>query len=704
MWGSKLVLQTGLSGCNVFLKLAVIYGVIATAGCAELVQSSHQKTRVEGSALGVSTPIEEPVFKQNVSLIETPNVSKPEPVRKEIFRGTGMLFAANGQALAGAQNSADEDITLNFVKADIRDVAQTVLGDFLGVPYVIGDKVKGTVSISTAQPIKGHMVLPVLEQAIEAAGFALVETQGVYQVISLADARKSGLQVKYSGGRDVPGHAIEIFPIRYIGAGEMAKLLEPIVPPKTIAAVDKDRNILLISGSRAQRALVRENIELFDVDWMQGMSFALFYPKYVGVSDLQSELEIILGGKSGPIADLVQLVPLSRLNALLVISPQSKYLDGISVWVDRLDKTFEEEEVRLFVYNVQHGRAADLANVLGKVFQSPSASTRSNDQRSSRRVAYEDEDRRVRSADSSESGIGIAGVGAIRITADEKNNALLVLASVSDYRSIEQALAKLDVVPLQVLLEAVIAEVTLTDDLRYGIQYYFEAGQNNTLTLSSSISSSIASQFPGFSYIFDNSSDIRVILDALSGITKVEVLSAPEIMVLNNHTAILQVGDQVPIATQESTSTSSGDAEIVNSIEYHDTGVILEVTPRVNRGGMVTMDVTQEVSDVSVTSTSTLNSPTIQQRKISTTVAVQSGQTIALGGLIKQDNTKSKSGIPLLKDIPLIGNLFRSSTDNKSRTELIVLITPHVVDSTERARAVTDELKLRLKNVQAILE
>lgn len=433
MWGFKMALPIGR---NVLLKVSVMCGLFFSSGCADLVQTSHEKTLADGPATVEVEPSVLPRPNRDAVSVEEPLTLKSEPMRKEFFRGKGMLFAADGQELAGAEKSTNEDITLNFVNADIRDVAQTVLGDFLGIPYVIGNEVKGAVSISTAQPIKGHMVLPVLEQAIEAAGFALVETQGVYQVTSLADARKSGLQAKFASGRDVPGQAIEIFPIRYIGAGEMAKLLEPIVPPKAITGVDKDRNILLISGSRAQRAVVRENIELFDVDWMQGMSFALFYPKYVGVSDLQSELEIILGGKSGPISDLVQLVPLSRLNALLVISPQSQYLDRVSMWVDRLDKTFEEEEVRLFVYNVQHGRAADLASVLGKVFQSSNSGASGNNQRSSRRVAYEEEDRQVRSAGSSARGIGIQGTGSVRITADERNNALLILASVSEYLSL----------------------------------------------------------------------------------------------------------------------------------------------------------------------------------------------------------------------------------------------------------------------------
>ena len=187
---------------------------------------------------------------------------------------------------------------------------------------------------------------------------------------------------------------------------------------------------------------------------------------------------------------------------------------------------------------------------------------------------------------------------------------------------------------------------------------------------------------------------------ALSSLTKVQVISSPEVMVLNNQTATLQVGDQVPIATQQSQSVTDPDAPVVNSIQYHDTGVILDVTPRVNAGGMVTMDISQEVSDVTPTDTSTLNSPTIQQRKIKSTVAIQDGETVALGGLMKGKNSDSKSGIPLLMDIPVVGNLFKSNDKSFEKTELIVLITPRVIDSVERARSVTSELRQRLQGVQ----
>ena len=262
---------------------------------------------------------------------------------------------------------------------------------------------------------------------------------------------------------------------------------------------------------------------------------------------------------------------------------------------------------------------------------------------------------------------------------------------------IEAALIKLDVVPLQVLIEVTIAEVTLTDDLEYGLQWFFRSG-NSQFNLNETLPVRAFGDFAGFSYLF-STSDARVTLNAIASITDLKIISSPSLMVLDNQTAEIQVGDQVPVATQQAISVIDSDAPIVNSIEYFDTGVILRVTPRVNAGGLVIMEIEQEVSDVVPTVTSGIDSPTINQRRIKTTVAVQSGETVALGGLIRDDRASSNSGIPLLRDIPVLGKLFSTTTEAAARTELIVLITPRVVRSQLEARQVTEELRRRIRAV-----
>jgi len=307
------------------------------------------------------------------------------------------------------------------------------------------------------------------------------------------------------------------------------------------------------------------------------------------------------------------------------------------------------------------------------------------------------------SATTGDSGTSALGMAGIRITGDEANNALLILATAHQYEVVEAALQKLDIVPLQVLLEAAIAEVTLTNELRYGIQYFAKTGKSQ-IVLADAATTAIAPTLPGFAYAFASGSNIRVILDALESITNVNVVSSPELLVLNNHTATLQVGDQVPIATQSAVSVITPGSPVVNTIEFRDTGVILKVTPRVNEGGLVTLSMTQEVSGVTRTTSSDLNSPTIQQRRITSSVVIQDGQTVALGGLIKDSRNKTRDGIPFLQRLPYVGALFRTDDTKDERTELLVLITPHVVESLDKARSVTNELRRKMPATKAVFQ
>ncbi len=297
-------------------------------------------------------------------------------------------------------------------------------------------------------------------------------------------------------------------------------------------------------------------------------------------------------------------------------------------------------------------------------------------------------------------GTLVSESGDVRIIADERNNALVILATSTEYRMIEATLRRLDIVPLQVLIEATIAEVTLTDELRYGLNWFFQSG-NFAATFSNLLSGGVASQFPGFSLLFD-SNDARAVLNALTEVTDINVISSPQLMVLDNQTAFLNVGDQVPIAVQSSVSVTDPDAPVVSSIEYRDTGVTLEITPRVNASGLVVLDIIQEVSDAVSTDTSNLESPTIQQRRIESTVAVQSGESVALGGLIRDRRIDNVTGIPLLSSIPILGNLFKTTSEDVFRTELLVLITPHVVRNFDEARAVTEELRARMTGLDAL--
>jgi general secretion pathway protein D len=659
----------------------------------------------------------------------------PPPPAAQIIRGSGASFGAVGSSHHAAVTAAEGDVGLNFVNADIAEIAKGVLGDLLKLDYVIDATVQGAVTLQTSRPLARDAVLPAFEEAIRLAGLALVHTDGLYRIVPLAEApRNSGpLETGTEVARG-PGYGVNIVPLRYVGVADMQRLLEPLVPSGSLLRGDPGRNLLLVGGTQQERAAILDNIRLFDVDQMRGMSFALLPLHAVDAKTMIGELRDVMGGKDGLMGSVVRLSAIPRTNSILAISPQAKYLDELNDWVQRLDRGETTVSKRVYVYYVQNGRASDLAGVLNKVLvghsgtaggskaggaldsdsgslQSTSAAPAApglgaNGAASNRPAAGDNGGLSPDDAPASEpagSGGGRSGLD-IRIDADQANNALVILAAPADYALIESALARLDVAPLQVLLEAAIAEVTLTNDLQYGLQYAFTSGSSHKIINSNGSSAAILPTFPGFNYIFTSGTSIQAVLTAISDITTTKVLSAPKLLVLNNQTATLEVGDQVPVQTQSATSVSSPGAPIVSTIEFQNTGVILKVTPRVNKGGLVLLDISQEVSSPVATTSSTIDSPTIQQRKVSSSVAVQDGETIALGGIIQDTRTKGSNGIPFLQEIPYVGALFGTKTDDVTRTELLVMITPHVVQGVEKLRSATEEMRQLLPQADAVID
>ncbi len=651
----------------------------------------------------------------------------------EVFRGTGVLTRRLATDPLNVTIQDNGEVTLNFANADIREVVDVVLGETLGVSYIIDPKVQGQITARTSRPLSRKAVIPALENILALNGAALTLDGGIYKVVTLQQAANALTRpIVAPTRRDLArGYGIHVIPLRFASAQATADILKPFVAPGRVLRVDPARNLLIFAGTGTEAADVMDMVTVFDVDWMAGMSFALFPVQVADAKDLVADLETVFLEGDSPLKGVVRFVPIERLNAVLAISTQPAYLDRAQTWIDRLDRGAEGAGRRIFVYHVQNSRAADLAEVLGRIFETEISERRATPppelapglspvtiapEPAPRRAPAEGEAAAapagaqpapVRPAPVRAASVprrndlgAIAAIeesGNIRIIADEKNNALVILSTAAEYRMIEATLRRLDITPLQVLIEVTIAEVTLNDNLRYGLQWFFESG-DSSITFSTLSSGLVESAFPGFSYFF-NGADARVALNLLTEITDVRVISSPQLMVLDNQSARLQVGDQVPIATQSAVSITDPDAPIVNSIQFRDTGVILEVTPRVNASGLVVLDIFQEVSTVEETITSDIDSPTIRQRSIESTVAVQSGDTVALGGLIQDKNEDAISGIPLLSSIPILGNLFKTTAVVTNRTELLVLITPRVVRNRREALEVTEELRRRLSTL-----
>tara|TARA_Y200000002_G_scaffold375352_1_gene377510 strand:+ start:24 stop:1250 length:1227 start_codon:yes stop_codon:yes gene_type:complete len=397
-----------------------------------------------------------------------------------------------------------------------------------------------------------------------------------------------------------------------------------------------------------------------------------------------SELEQILSPRGN---GLVRFTPIKRLNALMAITPNQKLIETVNLWIARLDKTKDADERRLFVYFVKHSDATALTETLKGVFAS---SVRH------RRGILQDNDVKNKDTKSALSQTTLHP----NFNSDHASNSILIWATGREYELISEVLNKVDISPLQVLIEGTVLEVTLQDNLRYGLKYLIESGNFRSLFTQSNaaIASSI---LPGFGVTFGGQNTTKLVIDALSEITDVRVVSSPQLLVMDGGTARLHVGDQVPIITRTSSSTATDDNRITNEIEYRDTGVTLDITPKVKSSGTVTLNISQTVSDVVRTSSSEINSPTIQQRQVTSTASLQSGTTALLAGLIREVATDIKSGIPLLHKLPVLGHFFGTTGEQKQRTELVVLISPKVIKSRDESEKITEDILQKYKGLLA---
>ncbi len=599
---------------------------------------------------------------------------------------------------SGPASDGSEGYTINLVDAPVALVAKKILGDIMGYTYMVDPKVSGNITLQTSSPMSKQSLLDILEVSLATNDAAIVKKADRYEIVPLSEATASNVII--SGGRlpsREPGMKVQVIQLKYIDADEMRDIVEQVSKKGSVLRTDPARNYIVVAGNNGELAAIRESVSVFDVDWMKGMSTALYPLKTSQPQELVKELNSVFGVDGGPNSKTIRFIPNTRLNAILAITSRPAYLNKVTAWIAKLDKIAQTNEEQLFVYEIQNRPAAELAKVLQNVLATarpraevarPSAVAPDlvAETMQSEGIDYSPEAQ----VEQEQVAAPVSG-GVPSVVADVENNALLISTTAREYQRIEQILRQLDILPTQVFLEAVIAEVTLNDELKFGLRWYLENG-NNALGLSDLASGAVTATFPGFNWTHV-ATDAQTALSALSSVTKVKVISSPNLMVVNNQQAKLQVGDQVPIVTQTSNNTSSADAIVINSVEMKDTGIILSVTPRINSSGRVMLDIQQEVSNVVATTTSGIDSPTIQQRKISTRVVVHDGESLALGGLIQEKKTLNQRKMPVLGDIPILGNAFKSKTDGINRTELIIFIRPRIVRDQQEARQVTDEFR-----------
>ena len=671
---------------------------------------------------------------------------------------------------APATSPGPGDISLDFADTDIREVVAQILGSILKVNYTIDPSIHGSATLRTVRPLNRTELVPALESLLAQNGAALVTSGGLYRVVPIDQA----VAIAASGAGSA---GAVVVPLHYASAENLAKVLQPYVGKGGKIAADPSRNALLIAGEPAARDGLIDLVRAFDVDALANQSYALLPVTSGDVKDFTAALQNALKGQNGgALANLVRVIPLSRINAVLVVSPQRRYIEQASRIYTLLDRARRQTLRTWHVYYLQNSHSEDVAYVLQQAFTpdnvtaQPTANTRSQNAQSTigggggtignnsgggglggglgggsagglgrsslsggitggglgqgggQQTGAGTPSRGQPSPSQPASGAnpllgglepGGSGQAAdtMRVIPDDQNNAVLVYGTQNELDSMEGMLRKIDILPLQVRIDAVIAEVTLDDALQYGTQFFFKSGGINGILNTGSqtqlppnpAAASLNLIFPGFFLGGSGAGGAPFAIEALQRVTTVNVLSSPELMVLDNQPARLQVGSVVPYLSQTSQSTISSNAPVVSSINYQQTGVILEITPRVNSGGLVTLDVMQDVSSVAAgLTTPGINSPTFNERNVSSRVVVQDGQTVGLAGLITDTTTRGNQGIPWLKDVPILGLLAGNQNNARQRTELLILITPHVIHDQRDARALTEDLRDQLINAAAV--
>lgn len=599
---------------------------------------------------------------------------------QRVEAGQGTIFPGRQPLLIDSDfvnENGERTVSLNLVDVDIESAAAAILGELLQVNYVIDPGVQGTVNIRSSQPVSRTTAIEVFELALKQNNAVLIRRGDVFAIAPLS----ADLSIAASTARDVlPGYTLRVIPLRNIGAQEMAAILQPFAG-SGVVGIDAQRNIIVLAGTSVDQQSWDKTIQSFDVDWLANRSVGIFPINGRSAQSIVNGLERLVETDES-FQPLVVFEVIPENNSILAVAKTPRALENVAIWINRLTQE-GSNDAQVYSYDMKYARANVIAPTLSQILGvSVETSTDESEVIEPTEVFFDNQ----------------GTLNATRIVASEATNTLLIHATPDEYQRVLGILHRLDVPQRQVLVEATIVEVTLNEDLRYGVQYFLE-NDGEFLGLTQGDSVNIDPVLPGFSASLGGN-PASVVIDALDTVTSINVISSPSLMILNNESARLSVGDQVPTSVRTAQDANSSEDQVfVSTVEYRDTGVIFEVTPRINSTGSVILNIGQEVSLVGETDVETGN-PIISQRLINSSVAVDSGETIVLGGLFSDRRTRGNGGIPLLKDIPVAGNLFGSTSRGRSQTELLVLITPRIVNNQMDARRVTRQLRERVESLR----
>lgn len=620
--------------------------------------------------------------------------------------------AAPAKSPTAEISAEDNGIMLNLRDAQLHEVIAK-LAEVIGINYIVHPDVTGTVTIHTTRKISNEDLVPIFFQILQINGFTAVQEGALYKIVPLPDVarlpvlkERSQLVTEKGDGHQV---IIQIVPLSHLGAKEVISVIKPLLSSGGSVIPVPGVNTLLIIDTAAKLQKLTQLVDAIDVSTLGRVSSRIFSLHHIDAEQTADQLESILSVYGGDAKKQTKVIPIKRLNLLMIASAQKEIIQLMGRLLEQLDIPSESSGPRIFIYKVKNGKAADLADLLERVFTKDDKDTRDSAKKDSYKAGApfkkvgakaknEETDKAEPPPPTIELSAAETGVvsGKVTITADEIHNLLIIEANLNDYRKIDNFLNEIDVMPRQVLIEVVIADITLDDTMDLGVEWNFDATQNTITDLASLVSGE-----SGLSYTVGLTHQWLYTLNALAKQEKINILSSPSVLASDGQEARINVASQLPVisSSYRNTSDTNSSNTIQTDIDYRDTGIILSVTPNISDNGLVTMEISQEVSEqgggVEVAGE---QYPSFLERKVETTLTVSHGQTIVLGGLIRETKGETKQGIPYLSKIPLFGSIFGKHSDLIQKTELIFVITPRVILNPSDIDSVTAEFKSKIKS------
>jgi len=708
-------------------KATVLFlAILIASGCAGSQVRKAPSPPEAGSAAESAVPEPVPVAPaaspEAAPVVEEPRDLPPLPPVRHTVVPTPYRPAPT------AAGEDDKYVSLNFDNAEIGVVIQTI-SELIGLNYIVAPGVKGRVTIQTSSRIPVSSLFDLLGEILEVNALTAVKSGAFYKIVPISQARQKDIQTMVDGQASSAQEVItQIVPLTHIRPSEVVKILNPLKSPAGLYIAHDPTRLLLMTETARKITELMEIVSLLDADTFEQVQVELYPVRYADALALADDLRQIVstvfsaGGRGKAV---FAVVPVPQVNALMIISGEPSLAANLRSWVVKLDQPATESGEQIFVYPLAHAKAEELTAVLTQVFDKTArvaARSTASAAQAPRSVGARTRTQAARTVQTRGAVTRSAGAkSSVTIVADKATNSLVIQTSPWYYPVVEETIRKLDVMPRQVLIEVLIAEISLTDQSQFGLQWILKGQGSATIggerhNFNSQVqnvtpppdSDGALPIPPGFSWFLTEANRISMVLNAAAKDSRLNVLSAPHIIAMDNQEATINVGDEVPIVTTQTTETAGGtntlSNTITNSVEYVDTGVILTVTPHINEGRYVTLDVRQEVSIPEINVFGGSQSPSINKRVAETTMVVKDNQTLVIGGLIDEQRNHSREGIPYLSKIPVFGYLFGVTTEKVVKKELVLLITPRVIANPEEGNEVSKMIRGRVLTLKEGIE